>query len=572
MMIAVDYDGDRLNVRLTKSTYKDVLKIAHNASSFEYLSNIGVMSLPGTKRIARQLYDMGLEFAPTAKIFTDNFSPNPSPDNKIDFSLLKPLTLFPYQEQGVSWLINYKDHLLLGDEQGLGKTIQIASYLFYSQSFPALIICPASLKLNWEREINIWTKKKCMILEGMNPYPIEGLLDKYPVVIINYDILGRKSKEDREKEAARIAEAKQRHLPFTHKKIHPTGWVDILKEIPFKNIICDESQYIGEEKTARTQAVIDICRGIKGGRRLFLSGTPYTAATKQFFTTLNLIAPDIFKNRWKFQMRYCDPKKNGFGWIFTGLSHGKELHDIVSKLMLRRLKIDVLKELPPKMKAIVPMELDKGLFNRYNVTENYLLSGEIRDIDRTYQELKIGACNAKYDACVTWINEYLDNNDKLVVFVYHRDTFSNLMTHYKGKVVGINGEVPTKDRLGIIEQFQNNKKIKLFVGQIKAAGVGITLTAAKAVAFIEFGNTAAEHEQAEDRIHRIGQLADSVMAYYLIAPGTLDEEIIDRIQRGYKAQKMVLDGIEGAEFISDSPGDFAGGILAARKAKLKNKD
>jgi len=295
-MTHVFFDDERLNVRLNRKIYKKVLKVAKETTYFEYAHEVGIMSLPPTKKIARALYDIGLKFDGTANVFLNSIAPAQDKE-KIDFSLLKPLALRSYQEQGVSWMLKNNINFLLGDEMGLGKTIQIAAYLFYKRAFPVLIICPASLKLNWEREIQTWTKKKCIILEGLDPYPIEGLLEEFPVVIINYDILGRKDKSEIEQENQRIKEAKKRKLPYRKKVIHPTGWVDILKQIPFKDIICDECQFIGEMDTARSRCVVDICKELKGARRIFLSGTPYTSATKQFFPILHLINSKVFANK-----------------------------------------------------------------------------------------------------------------------------------------------------------------------------------------------------------------------------------------------------------------------------------
>jgi SNF2 family DNA or RNA helicase len=568
-MISVFFDGDRLNVRLNNKIYKQVLKIAKEAAYFDYLHDIGVMSLPPTKRIAKTLYNMNLGFDESAKIFIDNLFPNKN-ENGIDFSLLKPLVLRQYQEQGVLWMLKHNINFLLGDEMGLGKSVQIATYLFYKQTFPTLIICPASLKLNWEREINIWTKKKCLVLEGLNPYPIEGLLNEFPVVIINYDILGRKDKLEVEYEEKRIKEAKKLKLPYRKKTIHPTGWINVLKQIQFKDIICDECQFISGIETARTQGVIDVCKEIKSARRIFLSGTPYTSATKQFFTTLHLIDPRIFANRWRYQMTYCDPVKNGFGWEFRGLSNGEQLHNLVSRIMLRRLKKDHLKELPEKIKSIVPMKVNKNRYKDYQITENRMLKGKIVNEKQTYQELKRIACYLKIDSCMQWIKDYLEINNKLVVFCYHKDCFEILMREFKNICVGINGDTPSNKRQSIVDKFQNDKKIKLFNGQIRAAGLGITLTAASAVAFVEFGDTAAEHEHAEDRIHRIGQEADKIIAYYLIAQGTVDEDIIENVRINYSNQKQVLDGESNAEFINDSPEEFARGVLMKRRSKIKS--
>jgi len=574
MITDVFFDGERLNVRLNRQIYKKLLKVAKEASYFEYAHEVGVMSLPPTKRIARILHNIGLHFDSAARIFLRDTTPSKSKISQksgVDFSLLHPLSLRPYQEQGVTWMLENNINFILGDEMGLGKTIQIAAYLFYKQAFPALIICPASLKLNWEREVNIWTKKKCIVLEGREPYPIDGLLKEFPVVIINYDILGRKDKADVEAERKRIQEAKKRKLPFRKKMLNPIGWVDVLKQIPFKNIICDESQFIGEMETARSLCVMNICKTAKEARRIFLSGTPYTSATRQFFPVLHLVDSKTFSNKWRFQMEFCDPVKTRFGWDFRGLSNGEQLHNLVSGLMLRRLKSEVLSELPEKIKSVVPMKLSKTLYEKYRAAEISVFESQYANNEKgSYQHLKQEAYFAKIDSCIQWVKEYLEINNKLVVFCYHRKCFEKLMNEFSNIAVGINGETAASKRQNIVDQFQNDKKIKLFVGQIRAAGVGLTLTAASAVAFIEFGDTASEHEQAEDRIHRIGQKENKVIAYYLIAQGTIDEDIIENIKTGYANQKQVLDGVNNAEFLNSSQEVFAKCVLKSRKTKLYN--
>jgi len=575
-MYDVFFDGERLNVKLNKKIYKRIIKIAEEAQYFDYAHEVGIMSLPPTKRIARILYNMNLDFDASAKIFLNKIAQVKIDDSSIDFNimaqfaLLKPLTLRKYQESGVYWMLKYNKHFILGDEMGLGKSVQIGAYLFFKNVFPALIICPASLKLNWEKEIYTWTKKKSIVLEGLTPYPIQGLLDEFPVVILNYDILGRKDKLEVEYEKERIKQAKKLKLPYKKKIIHPSGWVDILKQIPFKDIICDECQFIGEMETARTQCVIDICKEIKSARRIFLSGTPYTSATRQFYPVLHLTDNRTFNNEWRYKMQFCDPIKTRFGWEFRGLSDGDVLHKLISKIMLRRLKADVLDELPPKIKSIVPMKPDKKLLQKYYNDEMVMLGGKIINEKQTYQDLKKMTYYIKINSCIQWIKDYLEVNNKLVVFVYHRDSFHNLMKQFEGIVVGINGETPSNKRQGIVDQFQNNKKIKLAVLQIRSGGVGITLTAASAVAFVELGDTATEHEQAEDRIHRIGQKADKIIAYYLIITNTIDEDVIENVRIGYANQKQVLDGVENAEFINDTPDEFAKGVLKARKNKIYN--
>ena len=223
-------------------------------------------------------------------------------------------------------------------------------------SLPAVIVCPASLKLNWSREIEKWTGVKTYIIEGRTPETLsQEFVKKYPVWIINYDILGVENKEEKLKETERKKYCKENGLYYKPKKLDVYGWVDEINRHNFNTIICDEVQYIAESDTIRSRGVQKICK--TKAKKIFLSGTPYETKTSQFFTALNILNPKLFPNEWQFKMRYCNPVKTFFGWQFNGLSNGQELHEKISTLMIRRLKKDVLTQLPPKQRIIIPMQV-----------------------------------------------------------------------------------------------------------------------------------------------------------------------------------------------------------------------
>ena len=168
---------------------------------------------------------------------------------------------------------------------------------------------------------------------------------------------------------------------------------------------------------------------------------------------------------------------------------------------------------------------------------------------------------------IAWIKEYLEINDKLVVFIWHRESCEILENEFKGECVSITGDTPTNKRELLKEKFQNDPKIKLFIGQIKSAGVGLTLTASKAVAFLEFGTTAPGMEQAEDRVHRIGQTADSVLAYYLVMENSVDEQIMEVLNHRNKDLKKVLNDEDEDLFDTQKELEFSKLILAEYKKK-----
>ena len=442
------------------------------------------------------------------------------------------------------------NHILI---HNCGKTVQVAAYMrLKADALPALIVCPASLKLNWERELKKWCGIDSYILWGKQPAPIDAeLLKKYKAIIINYDILGTEDREEKEKELARRQRMKDAGMPVRKKNVTVHGWCDILGSLPFSTIVCDEVQFIAEGETIRARGVSQICKALPKAKKIFVSGTPYETKTAQFYTALSLLDPEHFNNRYKFLMRYCNPKKTYFGWKFEGASNTEELREKIGGIMIRRLKEDVLRELPPKMRSVIPLYVSDRERASYEAIDK-----EFEEDIRTGKKpkaaqlghiahLKKGAYDAKENALIEWVNDYLSSNDKLVLFVWHKDSFERMLKEFKKyRAVGINGSTPASERQAIVDSFQTDPKVRLFVGQIQACGAGITLTASNAVAFAEFGRSWVQHEQAEDRVSRIGQKADSILAYYLILPDSIEEDIMATLERRNRDMKLVLDGVE----------------------------
>lgn len=561
----VIYDGEYLCVNVNRKNHKQILKLAET-NKFEYLSDVGIICFPPTKNIAKYLFDIGCDFDESAKIFITNNKQNEIKINDSNFD-----KLYDFQKEGVKTLLSSDKNYLLADEMGLGKSVQGAMYLKLKQdSLPALIICPASLKLNWSREIENWTGYKTYVINGKNPECLsEDFIEKYPVWIINYDILGSEDKQEKQAEENRRKYCKQHGIPYKKKIIKVKGWVDEINKHNFKTIIADEIQYIAEPETIRSRGVKQICSN--NSKKIFLSGTPYETRTNQFFTCLNILNPKLFPNEWAFKMRYCNPKKTYFGWQFNGLSNGEELHDKISTLMIRRLKKDVLKQLPPKQRMIIPMEIsesDRKLYEQADRELQQAIENKETNSLVKLSALKQVSFQAKSKAIIQWIKEYLEVNDKLVVFVYHKKAFDLLIKEFEKISVGINGATPNNERQINVDKFQKDKNIKLFIGQIKACNAGLTLTASSATCFVEFGSTCVMHEQAEDRVHRIGQESDCVFAYYLIIEDSIDIDCMNTLNDRNSNIKKVLNNQDN-ELMFDSNEDMNQDVLIRYK-KRKN--
>lgn len=589
------YDGEKICVKLSKGKdYKKILELAKKYDS-EYLSDVGIFVFPPIKNIARILFESGYVFDKSAEIFLQN-----DKKNKLNFkSIDETKELYPFQKEGVKIMLENDRNILLGDEMGLGKTPQASSYLRNKKnSLPALIVSPASLKENWKKEVKLWSGKDSYIIEGRKVEDLSNIFSKYQVVIINYDILGYDNDSDKKyinKIKNKIKKLKEREKvcnDFDQKQkirkkiktysalkrnfiVKVDGWCDELIKLNFNTIIGDEIQYISGADTIRTRAMNQICFSLFNSKKIFISGTPYETKTAQFFPCLHILSPDDFADEYRYKMRYCDPVKTFFGWKFEGLSNAKELHDIISKFMIRRLKKDVWKELPEKIRSVIPMNIKKSDRDKYDKVDRELelaiLNKEKNALSKL-EALKQASFNAKINSMILWIKEFLEVNDKLIVFIWHKESCEILEKEFKGKSVSITGKTPTNLREKNKEEFQNNPKIKLFIGQIKSAGVGLNLTSSSAVAFLEFGTTAPGMEQAEDRVHRLGQKSEKVFAYYLIMENSIDEQIMEVLNRRNKDLKMVLNNKDEDLFEPKKEQEFSKLILQEYKKQKNIKD
>lgn len=429
------------------------------------------------------------------------------------------MELFPFQKKGVSFIEAKDGRALLADSMGLGKTCQSLAWLqLHSEKRPVIIVVPASLKLNWEREIKMWMNPipNIQILFGTKPNQIIG-----DIIIINYDIL--------------------------------PAWLEKLQEIKASVLILDEIHYLKNSKAKRTKAGKALGKNIP--HILGLSGTPIVNRPIEAFNALKLIDDTVVPSFWKYAQRYCGARHNGFGWDFSGASHTEELHQkLVQTVMLRRLKKDVLSNLPEKIYSYLPMELDNR--KEYITAENNFIQwvkenrGEEAAQKASNAEafaqieaLKQLSIKGKMKQAIDWVKDFIEVDGKLVVFATHKSTIDSLMAEFKDIAVKIDGSVTGIDRDKAVQEFQNNNKIRLFIGNIKAAGVGISLTASSSVAFLELPWSPGDAEQASDRVHRIGQ-KDSVTVYYLLAQNSIEEKIAKMLDRKKKVLDSILDGKE----------------------------
>ena len=471
-------------------------------------------------------------------------------------------TLKPYQAEGVAHLERWDGNALIGDEPGLGKTAQVMAYAYKNSRFPMLAILPKTLILNWRREIALMlgTQLKVLIV-GFVPIKRREaeLLQQYPnvhysktpragydVTLINYDIVHRNQ----------VA----------------------LEEVGYDYVVIDESHKIKNAKAQRTRAILRLVTGreeVKGKRGewrvlhegvrsvTFMSGTPLVNRPLELWTTVSTIAGWVpqFANFFAFAQRYCNAHRNQWGWDFNGSSNEAELNKLMrDTIMIRRRKVDVLKDLPPKTFVTVPLEFDRseydavakafeglgdwkqGMQTLVNYGGNPAKSDEAIVAINKCREI---AGYAKLASAIEWILDYVEEGEKLVVFAHHQKIVDQITAAVKAAGVGvrmIRGGVGLEERAQAAQDFQNDASVKVIVLNIASAGFGITLTAAKACAFCQLPWGPAELDQCSDRIHRIGQ-QDNVTVYSLVAEGTVEEEIADLIVAKRQVMDAVVDGV-----------------------------
>lgn len=371
-----------------------------------------------------------------------------------------------------------------------------------------IVICPAVVKLNWKREMERWLDKShevsIQVLEGRSSV----INPKSNVLIMNYDLL-------------------------TSKGI----FLQLIK-MHFDVGIFDEAHYMKNPEAKRTMAVL-LRGGVASrcGYVWFLTGTPVLNRPVELYPILKAAAPEClgkYDSFSSFATRYCDAYWDGFQLVAKGASNVEELSlALNSGFMLRRLKKDVLKELPDKQFQMISIPAKDAKTKALVKKEFTFSQGDARyggvsaggaEIAVLRHELAL----SKVDTCFEHIMNVLEETQKVVVFAYHKDVIAALYNKcfaggFKPRV--ITGDTTMKDRQENVDTFQNDKNCRVFIGQIQAAGVGITLTAASHVIFVESSWVPGEVDQATDRCHRIGQ-KDSVLVQFLVIAESLEEHMI----------------------------------------------
>jgi len=419
----------------------------------------------------------------------------------VDKSLLHK-DLRNYQVEGVEMLLGLKGCALLSDPCGAGKSAQASSYLKIARPLPAVIVCPAGLKVMWKRELEHWAGLSSYICEGTTPEELPDV-DCY---IVNYDIL--------------------------------KNWLHVLQDVKPMIVVSDECQYLINPESLRSQAVMALVSS--AGKFIAISGTPLKNRAREFYVVLSILDPGTFRDYDIFLNRFCDPKAGFFGVEYEGTSHGDELHNLISSYQIRREKHIILPELPPLQRIIVPLRLTNK--KKIDILSEGLDEEHLSQ--KEAEELYSNIFEQKEASVFEWIDIWLDANpgEKIVIATYHIYALKSLMEKYKKIALYIDGSVSGNKRQGIVDTFNEDDTHRILFVQIIAGGVGFSAQRAHNIAIAEIWYVPGDLEQVENRIHRANSEGDHFTAYYLTGGNTIEERIMKRLNEKQEDISVVLDG------------------------------
>ena len=394
-----------------------------------------------------------------------------------------------YQKAAISKGLDLSGRVLIADEMGLGKTVTSLG-LAVCLEFPLLVVCPSSLKLNWQNEISKWLELDSLVItKGTDP--IQG-----DIVIISYEILAK------------------RYL-----------------EIECQTLILDESHSIKSTESKRCQSAATVAKNSKYA--ILLSGTPSLNRPIELYPQLNCLYSQFFPSKQKFGERYCNAFKGKYGWDYSGSSNLQELNFLLQKIMVRRLKKDVLKELPEKKRyKIYVKEASKDMRPK----------GKLSDakVTQLYKE----TAETKLQPVISYLEKEINNRGKLVIFAHHSimiNSIEEMLIEKNIKHIKIDGSINVDKRQSLCDYYQLYREYRVALLSITAAGVGITLTKGDCCIFAEMYWNSAQIKQCEDRCHRIGREKDLVIKY-LLMKNTIDDLQYPMIERKLNLMSNCLDG------------------------------
>lgn len=445
----------------------------------------------------------------------------------IDYSIYEKRPPMDHQKIAIEKLLA-NDKFILADDMGLGKSTSAVIASLESGVKKILIVCPASLKINWKREIENYTDRRVFIVEGRK---WGSTFDYY---IINYDII------------------KNYH---TTENSEDSEDFKLLVNEKFDLAIVDEAHYISNTTANRTRLLNDVLDTIP--KVWLLTGTPMTSRPINYFNLLKIVDSPLTLNWQSYVKRYCKGFRFKVGdrkvWSTSGASNLDELRERTKNVVLRRLKTDVL-DLPEKIVTPIFLELNSKMYDEE--LDDFIRISKDKSEDETLtitlnrlMKVRQLISYEKIPYTCELIDKCIEQGKKVIVLTNFTMTLDMLHEKYKKNSVVLDGRMNKDRKQESVDKFQNDDKIKVFIGNIKAAGVGITLTAGEVVIMNDLSFVPADHSQGEDRAYRYGQ-KNSVLVYYPVFENTIEKTIYNILQK----KKNIIDQVMGDGEYSESFG------------------
>ena len=478
--------------------------------------------------------------------------------------------LYPHQVEGLAFLLGRR-RAILADDMGLGKTRQsILAMQEAAPQGPWLVVCPASVKRNWSREIQTALgDTQTVTVVGAESVPTKSYVGW---VVINYNIL--------------------------------TKHLSDLKKLPWAGLIFDEAHYLKNHTSQRSKNCRSLVDATTGEPAIHcLTGTPMTNRPRDLFPLLQIVKHPMARSFMAFAKKYCDAYSNRFGLVTDGASNLDELSTQLHGVMLRRRKDDVL-NLPPKLRRWLEIDVPLGTAaNEMRHVIEMLINGvadqataqhsagtnDRANRDRIHllallTKVRQKVAMAKVKATTEYVQGAIEQGEKAIVFTGFDAPAKELQKAFGDEAVLLTGSTPADRRQELVDRFQNDPNVKVFVSNLVAGGTGITLTAATQVVFNDLDWVPAHHWQAEDRAYRIGQTR-TVNVTYMVAADTVDafvqqalsvktklvEAVVDGDHSGHLGQTDILRDLESA-LRQLSPALADASLIESDDSKNRNQD
>ncbi|XP_033471700.1 DNA annealing helicase and endonuclease ZRANB3 isoform X2 [Epinephelus lanceolatus] len=453
--------------------------------------------------------------------------------------------LMPFQREGVEFALSKNGRCMIADEMGLGKTVQaIAVAYAFRQEWPLLVVVPSSLKYPWIEELERW-------IPELQPGDINLVENKSHTI--------------------GISTSKVTVLGYGLLTTDARLLVETLSRQRFAVVVVDESHYLKSRNAARTKILVPFIQSAK--RAILLTGTPALGRPEELFMQIDALYPKRFGTWSDYAKKYCNAHYRYFGarrqWDCRGASNLEELHQRLSEIMIRRLKAEVLSQLPPKIRQRIPFDLPKEAAKEASASfadwERLMkgLGSGVAAMDNPFTQVMSLVTQmykqtaiAKAGAVKDYIKMMLEAEQlKFLVFAHHLTMLqacTEAAIEAKAGYIRIDGSVPSSERIQLVHKFQSDPDTRVAILSIQAAGQGLTFTAASHVVFAELYWNPGQIKQAEDRAHRIGQTS-SVNVHYLIAKGTFDTILWSMLNRKETVTGSTLNGRK--EYLKADEGD-----------------